>query len=133
MQKTRSDPELGEVAPERDQRIPGLFDGPQASRRDPEEPLGSAATFGRGIADCRRDEPVPFEPVQRGVDGAEHHTPPPGAFDLLRDADTVGLVARPQRGEQDHQLEVGEEVALHIFIVYEETRLLVNAAARTTG
>lgn len=41
-------------------------------------------------------------------------------FDLLSNADAVGLLAHPQDRQKDHQLEIREEVPLHIVIKYEK-------------
>ena len=102
--------ELRDTFPERDQRALGFLDRPHTLRRDLKKPLRPAAALGRRLADRRGDETVALEPIERGVDRGDDDLPPAGALDFGRDGHAIGRVADPQRRQENHQLEVGQQV-----------------------
>ena len=83
--------------------------GGHARRAHGDEPARLAAALGARLAQPGRDEPLGFEPLQRGVDvGAPHRSSGP-LLDVVGDRDGVGLVGpEAEGGQQDEQLEFGE-------------------------
>src|SRR5262245_12697233 len=112
--------ELRQILPEGDQRLARFLHRAHAARRHTEESLRPAAPFGRRTANGRRHQLVPLQPVQRGIGGAEEHAAAARSFDFARDLHAIRLVARPHRGQQQHQLEVGKQVPRHFFTNYEQ-------------
>ena len=105
----------GQIPPERYERLLGVPRGAQAARRHPEEAFRAPAPLRRRVANCRGHESVPLQAVECGVGSAEQHAPAAGFFDFPCYLYAVGLLADAQRGQEDHQLEIGQQLARHIF------------------
>ena len=72
-----------------------------------------------------------LEPIQRRIRGPQEHAPSASALDLARDFDAIGRLTNAQRGQQQHQLEIGQHLTGHLFTYYERCCLDVNG--QTSG
>jgi hypothetical protein len=61
---------------------------------------------------------MPFQAVERQVDGAQGGGAAGRNFQLARNRDAVPVIAQTENGEHDHQFVVSEE-AWHFYIMYE--------------
>jgi PadR family transcriptional regulator, regulatory protein PadR len=123
--------QLGDVGPQRLQRPSRLVHGPNPVWREAKKPLGASASLGRGLAKLGRHEPVSFEPVQGGVDGPQQDAASTCPLNLPGDPDAIRVVPRAEGGEENHELEVGQEVACHLVTIYEQTGGVVKSACYT--
>ena len=60
-----------------------------------------------------------LEPVERGVHSCQRDVTPRNRLDLPGNRDTVGLVADTECRKENHELEVGQQLAWHLFTNYE--------------
>src|SRR5262245_57430008 len=94
--------------------------------------LRPAASLGGRLADPRFHELLGFQPIERGVDGADRDLAADAVLDLLADGDAVRVLARtpqPQERQQDDVLELAKGVAAgHLIYKLEQIAWRVNGA-----
>src|SRR5687767_12471224 len=90
--------------------------------------LGAAAALGRGLANPRSDQALFFEAIERGVDRRQLDRAACFVLDFTGNGDPVRVILYPQDGQEDHDLEVGQQPARHLFILYKEIKRAVKSS-----